>query len=70
MGDAQAEPCVGGIEERATIPTAEIDAVFGLQTARWHHKARIGDVWTVGGYFVLAGRTVVSSRSKFAETRD
>ena len=67
MGNAQAEPRVGGIEKRGTIPTAQVDAVLRLQTARRYHKAGIGNVWSVGGYFVFAGGTVVSGGSGGAE---
>jgi hypothetical protein len=60
MSDAQPEPRVGGIEKRATIATAQVNAVLGLQTAPRYHKAGIGNVWPVGGYLIFISGTVVS----------
>ena len=37
--DAPAQPAVGAIELVSTVPSAEIDAVLGLETALRQHEA-------------------------------
>jgi hypothetical protein len=63
MSDASAKAGVGRVDGIGSLPDDPIDAVFRLEATERYYQTRIGDVGSVGRYFIGASRT----RSAYAD---